>query len=277
MRKLWRLRRIFIPQAVALIAVFTAVICSPLMGVSCAAANTAGPGGTMITVTQEGDETVSAATSSMILSGQTDEGEETNEAAVNTAVYDNSVLRALTKMGLTAKHLELWAGEHPRTTLKGLNSMTTARQRQVANIATFIRKVNRTISPKIAWREACAFVYYSGKYGVPTNLAVGIAKTESRFNPGAVSRSGALGVMQVMWKVHYGMLGKKGIAAKRDHMFDPERGVEAGLLILSRYMNVYGSMQKALNRYYGGIAHSYVKKINKNMAMLESHSSATGF
>jgi len=129
----------------------------------------------------------------------------------------------------------------------------------------------------IAWREASALVYYSSKYNVPTDLSVGIAKTESLFNPSAVSSRGAMGVMQVMWKVHHGMLSARGIATTRDHMFDPERGVEAGVLLLSRYINAYGTVQKALNRYYGGISVSYLKKVNNNMAMLQRHSEKTGF
>ena len=120
-------------------------------------------------------------------------------------------------------------------------------------------------------------MFYSIKYGVPSNLAVGIAKAESHFNPNAKSSAGALGVMQVMWKVHNGMLRAKGIAPTRDHMFDPERGVEAGVLILSRYITAYGTVQKALNKYYGGIATNYLKKVNKNMAQLKSHSEAMGY
>ncbi len=112
------------------------------------------------------------------------------------------------------------------------------------------------------------------KYGVPSNLAVSIASAESHFNPQAKSNSGALGVMQVMWKVHNVMLRARGVAPTRDHMFDPERGVEAGVLILSRYIAAYGTVQKALNRYYGGIGSRYLKKVNKNMAMLKSHSEA---
>jgi len=60
-------------------------------------------------------------------------------------------------------------------------------------------------------------------------------------------------------------------------MFDPERGVEAGVLLLSRYISAYGTVQKALNRYYGGISVSYLKKVNNNMAMLKRHSEKTGF
>ena len=53
--------------------------------------------------------------------------------------------------------------------------------------------------------------------------------------------------------------------------------VAAGVLLLSRYIDAYGTVQKALNRYYGGISVSYLKKVNNNMAMLQNHSEKNEF
>lgn len=282
MRRIWKLRKIYIPQAAALIMIAAAIMCSPDKGMSSSIPrkdDTADAGGTIITTTAyeanaDGSQKV-LKTNAAILNTRSiikAQGGD-NEPSSNVLGLHSSVRSSLKKMGLTAEHIDLWANEHPRSTLKFLGDMTEKKQQKVANVATFIRKVNRSVSPKVAWREACAMVFYSHKYNLPVDLIVGLAKVESRFNPSAYNRSGAMGVMQVMWKVHNGMLGAKGIAMKRDHMFDPERGVEAGVLILSRYVNAYGSMQKALNRYYGGVAHSYIRKINTNMAMLDRHSS----
>ena len=152
--------------------------------------------------------------------------------------------------------------------------MSKEKQCEVANIALFIRKVNGRISKKDAWREANALVYYSHKYKVPSELSVGIAKTESHFNPNSISNKGAMGPMQVMWKIHHGMLSARGIATTKEHMLDPERGVEAGILILSRYIGAYGTVQKALNRYYGKASTVYSNKVNRNIAMLQKHSDA---
>ncbi len=207
----------------------------------------------------------------------TKEKMEKRRKEARSAKYDQSIYSALKRHGLTEEHLAKWRHDHPLSTLNKLDELPPAMQRRVADTATFIRKVNSKISHETAWREASALVFYSIKYGVPSHLAVGIAKAESHFNPNAKSSTGALGVMQVVWKVHNGMLRAKGIAPTRDHMFDPERGVEAGVLILSRYITAYGTVQKALNRYYGGISGSYLKKINKNMAQLKSHSEATGY
>ena len=42
--------------------------------------------------------------------------------------------------------------------------------------------------------------YYSNKYGIEKELVLSIIKTESNFNPKAVSQKGAIGIMQIMPK-----------------------------------------------------------------------------
>jgi soluble lytic murein transglycosylase-like protein len=288
MRKIWKMRKIFVPQAAALLAVLTIVALSPNRGACSVQANktlsNTSAEGTIITTTYEtkDDEgklvvkTTSSVKKKETANPRAASGKDP-QTEISHGGLDVSVVSALDRMGLTREHIDKWVGSHPNSTLKELAKMSAGRQRKVANIATFIRSINKKISPMIAWREASALVYYSSKYNVPTDLSVGIAKTESLFNPSAVSSRGAMGVMQVMWKVHHGMLSARGIATTRDHMFDPERGVEAGVLLLSRYINAYGTVQKALNRYYGGISVSYLRKVNNNMAMLQRHSEKTGF
>ncbi|NLD06087.1 MAG: transglycosylase SLT domain-containing protein, partial [Synergistaceae bacterium] len=260
MRKIWKMRKIFIPQAAALLLVLTTVVLSPNMGVCSVPAqktlsNTTAEGAIIITTYETKDDegklvvkTTSSVKKKEIVHTRATSGKDIN-ASRSLEGLDVSVVEALRKMDLTPEHIDKWVGSHPNSTLSGLNKMPANKQRKVANIATFIRSINKNISPQIAWREASALVYYSAKYNVPTDLSVGIAKTESLFNPSAMSHKGALGVMQVMWKVHHGMLSAKGIATTKDHMFDPERGVEAGVLLLSRYIGAYGTVQKALNRY----------------------------
>jgi hypothetical protein len=49
---------------------------------------------------------------------------------------------------------------------------------------------------------------------------------------------------------------------------DPEHSIAAGCLLLSRYIRAYGSVRKAIDRYYGGTSATYHRKINVNMAKL---------
>lgn len=184
--------------------------------------------------------------------------------------YDASVLKTLEKMGLVSDHLDVWMSAHPTSVLRHLRYMPVALQRKVASLTTFIRSQNDRIDHKTAWREATAIVHYSNKYGVSVPLAVGVAHAESRFHPAAQSAKGALGVMQVRWTVHHGLLAANGISS-REQMFDPELGVAAGCLLISRYVKAYGSVQQAMTRYYGGSSFAYMRKVNRNIAKLLNH------
>ncbi|MGI6442651.1 MAG: transglycosylase SLT domain-containing protein [Synergistaceae bacterium] len=272
MRKIWKLRRIFIPQVTVLLILLISVLCSPTVGF----------GNTLSSKLENTGATEFAEISKMTETAEVElEAEEELETQatnppqedieVRVADLAPAVRNALAKMGLNPEHIELWIKQHPKTTLVYLNSLSEEKQSEVANVALFIRKVNGRISRREAWREASALVYYSDKYKVPSELSVGIAKTESHFNPGSVSKKGAMGPMQVMWKVHHGMLSARGIATTKEHMLDPERGVEAGILILSRYIGAYGTVQKALTRYYGKSSSVYSNKVNRNIAMLKRH------
>lgn len=282
MRRFWKLRKVYIPQIAALI----------FIAVFAARATQAGTGGKILTaeITDKYGDKVTVKTNSPQLYIEDIQAPESPAAAAVQAVsppgrrlppqtqqYEKAVQAALTRMSLTSETVRQWVAQHPKSTLKEIEKMSPAKQAKVANIATFIRSVNGKVDKKTAWREAAAIVYYCAKYDLSTELAVGVAKTESNFNPSLTSHAGAQGVMQVMWKYHSGMLQAKGIAATKEQMLDPERGIEAGVLLLSRYVGAYGSIQKALGRYYGKVSAVYVKKIDQNVAMLEKHSSKTGF
>jgi len=189
--------------------------------------------------------------------------------------YGYSVVTTIKKMGLSLDHFDAWIAEHPGSAIKHIKYMTGLMQRDVASIALFIRHSNKRIDEKTAWREAAALVHYSAKYGVPAVLTTAVAETESSFNPDAVSSKGASGVMQVMWRIHNGLLRSNGIEAApgKNPLADPEQAIAAGCLLLSRYLRAYGSVQKAMDRYSGGNSSSYRNKVNVNMARLMNHQS----
>lgn len=184
--------------------------------------------------------------------------------------YDIAVFQALRKMNLSADHIDVWIAEHPQSALLHLRCMKSAMQRDVASTALFIRSCNPNIDEKTAWREAAAIVHYSDKYGVPSTLTTAIAYAESTFNPAAVSPKGAEGVMQVMWRIHNGLLESNGITG-RDSLADPEKGIAAGCLLMSRYIRAYGTIQDAMTRYYGKYSARYQNRITRYMANIETH------
>lgn len=144
---------------------------------------------------------------------------------------------------------------------------------------------NRNLSPnRKSTESASSFSSYLGeskslddifkraakKYNVPENLLKAIGKAESNFNPKAVSRAGAQGVMQLMPATAKDL----GVTDS----FDPEQNIMGGAKYISGLLKKYqGDTKLALAAYnagsgnvakYGGIppfkeTQNYVVKVMK--------------
>ena len=192
----------------------------------------------------------------------------TKKASPAETSYTKELLAALDSSGASPHELKTWIGAIPGSALRHLPEWEPEKQTRTGLLATYIMSENRNLGLKTAWREAAAFVHYGGKYDVPLDLLVAVANTESHFKPTARSGYGACGIMQVVWRIHSSLMQANGILTQED-LFDPEKGIAAGTLLLSRYLKAYGTTQRALGRYYGGSPSVYMSRINKKLDRLK--------
>lgn len=82
------------------------------------------------------------------------------------------------------------------------------------------------------------------EHGLEPELLKAVIKAESGFNPRAVSRAGAKGLMQLMDSTARGL----GV----QDPFDPAQNVHGGALYLRRLLDRYGDIRLALAAYNAG-------------------------
>lgn len=99
----------------------------------------------------------------------------------------------------------------------------------------------------------------SSKYGVPESLIYAVIKTESSFNPYAVSSSNAYGLMQVIpatagRDVYVRVKGKYGQPTRED-LFNPAYNIDIGTAYLHLLQSVYlADIQDPVSRRYSVIS-----------------------
>ena len=89
------------------------------------------------------------------------------------------------------------------------------------------------------------------KHNIDKNLVISIAYTESKFNKNAVSKKGAIGVMQVMPKTATFIIQKHSIVGL-NNLFDSKTNIEIGVLYLKYLIEKYCDEIIAIAAYNAG-------------------------
>lgn len=94
--------------------------------------------------------------------------------------------------------------------------------------------------------------YYADLYGVPPEIVFAVIRTESHFDPTAVSRAGARGLMQLMPGTYRVIAEEIGRAPDEMLAFDPGMNIQCGVYLLSRLYEKYQAWETAFAAYNAG-------------------------
>lgn len=111
----------------------------------------------------------------------------------------------------------------------------------------------RESSLPLSYREE--IVNAAHRYGLEPAFVAAVVRTESNFDPKAVSGDGAIGLMQVLPATGEWIAWRRGAEFDREKLYDPEFNLDYGCWLMSFLLERYGGNEKyALIAYNAGFA-----------------------
>ncbi|MBQ8762329.1 MAG: lytic transglycosylase domain-containing protein [Clostridia bacterium] len=104
---------------------------------------------------------------------------------------------------------------------------------------------------------------YSNQYNLDPVLVASVINAESKYNEQAISKAGAMGLMQLMPSTAFWVAEKEKIELNsKEDLFIPEINIQLGCAYLNMLLNEFKDENTALSAYNAGS--SYVKQWLKN-------------
>lgn len=131
----------------------------------------------------------------------------------------------------------------------------------ISILAIKVFKVQNKILKKVYKTDYSEYVEkYATEYDVDSLMIFAIIKAESNFNPNVVSKSGAIGLMQLMDTTAEELCNKMDLFyVKKSSLYQPELNIQLGTKYFSNLMKEYNNNYLlALTAYNAGIGN--VKK-----------------
>ena len=117
---------------------------------------------------------------------------------------------------------------------------------KVVNVQDIIM---RALYPKLYQTEVSK---YANEYNMDENLIYAIIKAESNFDENAVSRSNAVGLMQLMYDTAVDIAKILDIEIDKEKLLQPDININLGTKYMSMLMQKYQNLEVALAAYNAG-------------------------
>ena len=120
----------------------------------------------------------------------------------------------------------------------------------IAVCATFILTCALVLGLRVSYPRPYAEVVRES--GVPAALAYAVMKAESNFDESAVSRAGAVGIMQIRPSTAEFICRKRGVEFHGERLFDGSYNVRIGCMYLAYLLSLFSDDTAAICAYNAG-------------------------